>query len=64
MKASQLDYEHCGKTLVTGTGSKRKRGKILDLDLSPRTYLTVTVQYTHGKLRVVLPFDTEIEIEE
>ncbi|KZM71106.1 hypothetical protein [Nocardia terpenica] len=62
MKSAHLNYDHIGMTLVTGAGSKRKRGTLLDIEYM-NSYIVATVRYTHGPLRVVLPNDTDIDIE-
>ncbi|MFE5290140.1 hypothetical protein ACFRAQ_34675 [Nocardia sp. NPDC056611] len=63
MKAAHLADKHYGKTLITGTGSKRKRSKLLSVEYFS-SYVIADIMATHGKERAVLPNETEIEIEE
>ncbi|CAM4329192.1 hypothetical protein NONI108955_21115 [Nocardia ninae] len=64
MKAQHLTVEHRDKILVTGEGSKRKRGTIRDLDFTASSYVLATVDYpAKGLLKVALPLDADIEIE-
>ncbi|MFI5776981.1 hypothetical protein [Nocardia sp. NPDC051570] len=64
MKAAHLTYDHVGRTLVTGTGSKRKRAVILDLDYKD-SYIVVKTRTAHGDIRpLVLANGQDIETEQ